>query len=139
MTSTSLKLSCAISTLTMFPNISLLKKQGGWNYSRLFIKVPLNNFDIMTDRYRGLKELEGFMGSNIKETSVPFDIDRKLTDAEIQEVIRYCRHDVEQTMEVFLNRVEEFESQMGLIKAFSLPLSHVNKNESPTIRNHIGS
>ncbi|ETK27383.1 DNA polymerase [Paenibacillus larvae] len=108
----------------------IAKKQGGWNYSRLFIKVPLNNFDIMTDRYRGLKELEGFMGSNIKETSVPFDIDRKLTDAEIQEVIRYCRHDVEQTMEVFLNRVEEFESQMGLIKAFSLPLSHVNKTKA---------
>ncbi|MDT2172986.1 hypothetical protein [Paenibacillus larvae] len=108
----------------------IAKKQDGWKYSSLFRKVSLNNFDVMTDRYRGLKELEGFMGSNIKETSVSFDIDRKLTDAEIQEVIQYCQHDVEQTMEVFIRRIEEFESQMGLIKAFSLPLSHINKTKA---------
>ncbi len=106
------------------------KKQGGWSYSRLFMRIPLNNFDVMTDRYRGLKELEGFMGSNIKETSVPFDVDRKLTPSELSEVIQYCTHDVEQTMEVFLNRVEEFESQMGLIKMFNLPLSYLGKTKA---------
>lgn len=106
------------------------KKQPGWKYSKLFMRIPFNNFDIMTDRYRGLKELEGFMGSNIKETSVPFDIDRPLTEQEIQEVIEYCNHDVEQTMEVFLHRIEEFESHMGLIKMFKLPLSYIGKTKA---------
>ena len=32
-----------------------------------------------------LKQLEGFLGNEIKETSVPFDIDRKLTEEEISE------------------------------------------------------
>ncbi|MGG3840784.1 hypothetical protein ABEV00_27645 [Paenibacillus thiaminolyticus] len=108
----------------------IAKKQGGWSYSRLFMRIPLNNYDVMTDRYRGLKELEGFMGSNIKETSVPFDIDRKLTSSELQEVIQYCIHDVEQTMEVFVNRIEEFESHMSLIKAFNLPLSYLGKTKA---------
>lgn len=108
----------------------IAKKQGGWSYSRLFMRIPLNNYDVMTDRYRGLKELEGFMGSNIKETSVPFDIDRPLNDNELQEVIQYCTHDVEQTMEVFINRIEEFESQMSLIKAFNLPLSYLGKTKA---------
>lgn len=108
----------------------IAKRQQGWQYSNLFWRIPFNNFDIMTDRFRGLKELEGFMGSNIKETSVPFDIDRPLTEQELEEVIEYGMHDVEQTMEVFLNRIEEFESQMGMIKMFNLPLSYLGKSKA---------
>ena len=108
----------------------IVKKQKGWSYSKLFKQIRLFNFDVMTDKYHGLKQLEGFMGSNIRETSVPFDIDRKLTPAEVQEVIEYCQHDVEQTMEVFLNRIEEFESHMALIKMFNLPLSYLNKTKA---------
>jgi len=108
----------------------IVKKQPGWSYSKLFNQIQLFNYDVMTDRYYGLKQLEGFMGSNIKESSVPFNIDRKLTPAELQEVIEYCQHDVEQTMEVFLNRIEEFESHMALIKMFNLPLSYLNKTKA---------
>lgn len=39
------------------------------------------------------------MGNDIKETSVPFSIDRKLTDEEIAETVKYCKHDVEQTIQ----------------------------------------
>ena len=84
----------------------IVEGKGGWEFSSLLNKFPIINFDIMTSMH-SLKQLEGFMGNNIKETSVPFDIDRKLTDSELQEVLKYCRHDVEQTMEVFLNRAEE--------------------------------
>lgn len=106
------------------------EKQGGWQYSRLFMKIPLNNFDIMTDKFKGLKQLEGFLGSSIKETSVPFDIDRPLTPQEIEEVTQYCWHDVEQTMEVFVNRIEEFESQLSLIRAFKLPMTYIGKTKA---------
>ena len=78
----------------------------------------------------GLKSLEGFMGNNIKETSVPFDIDRKLTKSELQETIKYCRHDVEQTIEVFLERKSDFDAQIGLITMFKLPLSNICRSKA---------
>lgn len=70
----------------------------------------------MTGIDRGLKTFEGFMGNDIRESSVPFDIDRKLTEEEIEETVKYCRHDVEQTVEVFLQRKKDFEAHMGLVK-----------------------
>ena len=99
----------------------------GWKFSSLFRKITMYNYDTMFRSDRGLKALEGFMGNNIKETSVPFDIDRKLTDDEIEETIKYCRHDVEQTIEVFFARKDKFDAQMGLIKMFNLPLSDISR------------
>ena len=101
----------------------------GWQLSGLFRKIQFYNYDIMTN-YHGLKTLEGFMGNNIKETGVPFDIPRKLTQAEIDETIKYCTHDVEQTMEVFLERKNEFNAQMSLIKEFKLPLAYISKTQA---------
>ena len=88
----------------------------GWKFSSLFRNIPLNNYDVMLTTDRGLKFFEGSMGNNIKESSVPFDINRKLTQEEIDETVKYCRHDVEQTIEVFLQRKEEFEGVFGLVK-----------------------
>ena len=99
----------------------------GWQFSSLFRKITMYNYDTMFRSDRGLKALEGFMGNNIKETSVPFDIDRKLTADEINETIKYCRHDVEQTIEVFFARKDKFDAQMGLIKMFNLPLSDISR------------
>lgn len=102
----------------------------GWQFSSMFRKFPMYNFDVMYRNDRGLKSLEGFMGNNIKETSVPFDIDRKLTIDEINETIKYCRHDVEQTVEVFFSRKDDFDAQMGLIKMFDLPLSNISRSKA---------
>ena len=106
----------------------IVKGLGGWLYSTLFHKIQLYNYDVMTT-FNGLKTLEGFMGSNIKETSVPFDIERKLTPDEIAETIKYCRHDVEQTAEVWLANKSDFDAQMGLIKMFNLPLKYISKTK----------
>lgn len=106
----------------------IVKQKPAYQYSSLLNKIPLNNFDVM-NMQAGLKTLEGFMGNNIKESSVPFDIDRKLTPEEIEETIHYCRHDVEQTIEVFIRRKDEFEAHMGLIKAFNLPLEYISKTK----------
>lgn len=94
----------------------ILKGNPGWKFSSLFRNIYLNNYDVMMSIDRGLKSFEGFMGNDIKESSVPFDIDRKLTEEEIQETVKYCRHDVEQTIEVFLQRKDDFEAHMGLVK-----------------------
>lgn len=108
----------------------IAKGKQGWQFSSVFRKIPLNNYDVMYRNDGGLKSLEGFMGNNIKETSVPFDIDRKLTVDEINETIKYCRHDVEQTVEVFLERKSDFDAQMGLITMFKLPLSNIGRSKA---------
>lgn len=107
----------------------IVEKRGGWEFSSLLHKIPLINYDVMTTQ-NSLKQLEGFLGNNIKESSVPFDIDRELTKEEIKEVVEYCNHDVEQTMKVFLNRIEEFESHMSLVTTFKLPLKYINKTKA---------
>jgi hypothetical protein len=101
----------------------------GHNVVRKGYQIPLNNFDISTG-FHSLKQLEAFMGSRIEETSVPFDIDRPLTEEEIKEVVEYCKHDVRQTIEVFENKIEEFDSQLALIEAFDLGMSLFTKTKA---------
>ena len=108
----------------------IVKDRKGWEFSSLFHTIPLNIFDVMPNPPVSLKTLEGFMGKNIHETSVPFDIDRKLTEKEIQETIEYCRFDVLNTIEVFLRRKGEFDAQIDLLKAFKLPLSNIGKTQA---------
>lgn len=99
-------------------------------FSSLLNRIHLINFDVMPNPPVGLKTMEGFMGSNIKETDVDFDIDRPLTQEEITETVKYCRHDVEQTIEVFVERINVFHAMMGIIKAFDLPLSYLGKTDA---------
>lgn len=101
----------------------------GWQISNAFRDIPLNNYDVMSNIDRGLKYFEGSLGNSIEESSVPFNIQRKLTEAEIKETIKYCRHDVEQTIEVFMERYSDFEAQLGLIKMFNLPLSEISRTK----------
>ena len=101
-------------------------------------KIQLNNFDI-SNAFRGLKELEGFMGSTIKESSVPFDIKRKLTEKELLETETYCTHDVEQTIKVFDQKKEEYDSQKSLIETFNLPMEMFNKTKAQLAAHVLGA
>lgn len=103
----------------------------GWQYSSLLRKVYMVNYDVFHPRTdRGLKTHEAYLGNDICETTVPFDIDRKLTEAEIAETVKYCRHDVEQTIEVFMQRKSEFDARMDLLKMFDLPLVYLGKTDA---------
>lgn len=108
----------------------ITQNKKGWEFSSLFNRMALNIFDCMPNPPVSLKTLEGFMGLSIHETSVPFDIDRKLTTQEIAETINYCRFDVLNTIEVFLRRKGEFDAQMDLLKAFNMPLSYLGKTQA---------
>ena len=116
----------------------IVQNNDGWSYSSLFNKIPMINFDVMLRTDSGLKPLEGFMGNSIEETTVPFDIDRKLTEEEIADVAKYCTHDVEQTIEVFLARKAEFDAAMGLVKIFNLPLSYLGKTGAQRVAKILG-
>ena len=116
----------------------IVENKGGWQFSSLFNKIKMINFDTMLRTDSGLKPLEAFMGNDIKETSVPFDIDRKLTKEEIEETFKYCTHDVEQTIEVFMNRKAEFDAAMGLVKIFNLPLLYMGKTGAQRVAKILG-
>lgn len=108
----------------------IVKREPGYSYSKLFNKIQLYNYDTMIDPNYSLKQLEGFMGNDIRETTVDFNIDRKLTPKEIEETIFYCNHDVDQTIEIFLHTYEEFESHLSLIRAFKLPMNSISKTKT---------
>lgn len=115
----------------------IVDKKNGYNFSSMLRNYPLNNYDVGSKFY-GLKQLEGFMGNNIKETSVAFNLDRKLTHEEINETIKYCRHDVEQTIEVWMHNKADFDAQMDLIKTFKLPLSAIGKTKAQLTATALG-
>lgn len=100
----------------------------GWEYSSEFNKIPLYNYDCLQNY--GLKTLEGFMGNDMRESSVDFMIDRKLTDEEMYETIKYCKHDVEQTMEVFIKNKSDFDAHLSMINTFHLPMKNISKTKA---------
>lgn len=116
----------------------IVQDRGGWEYSSLFNKIQMINFDTMLKTDTGLKTLEGMMGNSIRETEVPFDIDRPLTEEEKSQTEFYCNHDVEQTIEVFLNRKAEFDAALGLVKIFNLPMTYMGKTGAQRVAKILG-
>lgn len=109
----------------------IVEGRKGWQYSSVLRRVYMVNYDVFHPRTdRGLKTHEAYLGNDIRETTVPFDIDRKLTEAEVAETVKYCRHDVEQTIEVFMQRKSEFDARMDLLKMFDLPLVYLGKTDA---------
>lgn len=107
----------------------IVKGNSGWQFNSMMREYPLLNYDVMTTMH-SLKQLEGYMGNNIHETSVPFDIDRPLTKREIDETFSYCEDDVDNLIEVFIERIDDFNSAMDLIKTFNLNISNISKTKA---------
>lgn len=102
----------------------------GWEFSKAFKKVPLNFFDVQFDRNKGLKQIEGFMGMDIQETEVDFDIDRPLTEAERELTIEYCKHDVLATIRVLEESMVEFRAYMNILSKYHRPLRDMCKTKA---------
>ncbi len=74
--------------------------RNGWEIPSLReCPVYFDQYDLMDDCQMGLslKAIEAHLGMDIRETTVSFDIDRALNDTELEEVIFYCKHDVDAT------------------------------------------
>ena len=102
----------------------------GYEVVRKANSIQFYNFDIMPNPPVSLKTLEGFMGSDIRESSVPFTIDRAMTEDEAKDLKKYCIHDVKETIKVFEKLRHEFDSQLQLIEAFNLDMSMFNKTKA---------
>lgn len=83
-----------------------------WKFPFLeYQKKPFNSFDLrddIADQGISLKAIEGNLKLPIIESSIPFDIDRKLTPKELEEVIRYCKYDVDSTIKLYEARKEDY-------------------------------
>lgn len=101
-------------------------------YKSLDIKwFPIATFDLMQDILgMSLKEAEGFMGMSIEESTVDFNLDRKLTDEELSDVLSYCIHDVDATAEFMNHRQGYIMNKMNVCKLFNLPLTSLNKTNA---------
>lgn len=111
----------------------ILRGLKGWQISRDFKKKKFLDFDIYTKD--SLKTKEGFMGSDIRETEVDFNLNRKLTQQEVRKTIKYNIHDVEQTLEVFRRNKYLYESQIQLIETFDLPIEMVSLTQAQLTAN----
>lgn len=111
-------------------NCMIEKDMSPWEITMDWNNIKMYVYDTMITQQYGLKHLEGFMGSSIQESSVDFTIQRKLTQKEIEEVIGYCRHDVEETVKVFLETKAEFDAHLSLIQAFKLPMRNISKTKA---------
>lgn len=100
-----------------------------WQLSPNLNKVKFNLFEIGS-RMRSLKELELFMGESIEESTVSFDLKTYPTKAQISELTRYCKHDVDMTYKVFEVLKDEFDSRAFLIDYFNLNDSLFKKSKA---------
>ena len=92
---------------------------GNMGFEHWFIKQNrawFNSFDIMDDMQYGLslKAIEGHLGLDIEESSVSFDIDRKLTPNELEKTIKYCKHDVDVTERLVKIRKPYLDAKLAL-------------------------
>ena len=88
-------------------------------------------YDLLGDgAFFSLKQLEGFLGMDIVESVVPFDLDRALTAEEKADIEKYNRADLFGTLERFKQRKNAFKTKMLLVKEFGLPKNYICKTNA---------
>ena len=91
----------------------------GWGYPPLqgFYFI-FNNIDIRDDMRQtlSLKSIEGHLGLPIKESNVDFNIDHSLSEEELEEVIKYCKYDVDSTEKIVNLREDYLRTKANLGK-----------------------
>lgn len=94
-------------------------KKEPWTFPFVqYKKKPFKSFDLRDDiavQDISLKAIEGNLKLPIVESSVPFDIDRKLTPEELEEVIRYCKYDVDSTIKLYWERKENYLDAKAMV------------------------
>lgn len=100
---------------------------GGFGWDHWFVRnntAYLKTFDIRDDMQKNLslKAIEGHLGMDIEESSVPFDLARALTTDELNETISYCKHDVDMVEELVKLRKDYLKGKLALGKMKGIPV-----------------
>lgn len=119
---------------------ALIKNIDPYEVSKKLIQNKKPNFtlnkpitlDVMQELKMGvsLKETQANRGLNIHETPVDFNINRKLTNEEIERTFKYCENDVLTTKELFEEREDYFSSKFEIVQTFKLPAASVKKTRA---------
>ena len=98
---------------------------------------PFNNYtfwnkfnfsDLFDDwKFGSLKEFESNIGMSIKESDVAFDKEN-LTEADKEDIIKYCKHDVTATVKLLEYRREYIDAKKMLSQMFGIPLAKALKS-----------
>lgn len=93
----------------------IVQKRQPWEFPFLKYKKKIVQTadlrDDIADKGLSLKAIEGNLNLPIVESSVPFDINRPLTDEEVEEMIFYCKKDVDATVMLCKERSEYLQSK----------------------------
>ena len=96
----------------------------GWeHYFLRQNKFWFESFDLMDDCQVGtsLKHIEAHLGMDIEETEVDFNIDRPLTQEEIDKTIFYCKYDVKATVKLLSLRKNYLDAKLNVGRSIDLP------------------
>ena len=75
--------------------------------------LTMNNVDVMDDMQpASLKSIEGQLYYPIVESSIPFDYPDKLTDEQIEEMVKYCISDVRNTLRIYRLRKDYYANKI---------------------------
>ena len=90
---------------------------GGQGWEHPLIRgnyFQFNNIDMKDDMQMGLslKAIEGHLGMSVEESTVDFNLDRALTQEELDMTVFYCKHDVDTTERLFELRSGYLKSKM---------------------------
>lgn len=107
----------------------ITKHLKGYQFSSSLREYPLIIYDII-QLNTGLKQLEAMQGHNVYESEIDFRIDHKLTPKELGEMISYCKNDVQETLNLFIQLKADFDVQLELINEFKLPFNAISKTQT---------
>lgn len=95
----------------------------GWECPLLRgVRFWFNNIDIKDDMQMGLslKAIEGHLGMDIRESEVDFTLERPLTPEELEDTIKYCKHDVDATERIIDLRKNYLQNKINIGKLAGL-------------------
>ena len=95
----------------------------GWECPLLSgVRFWFNNVDIKDDMQMGLslKAIEGHLGMDICESEVDFTLERPLTPEELEDTIKYCKHDVDATEKIIDLRKNYLQNKINIGKLAGL-------------------
>lgn len=100
-------------------NDFIISGGNGWEFPFIqYQRKPFRSFDLKDDLPKGLslKAIEGNMYLPIVESSIPFDLGRPATPEELEELIHYCKNDVDAAVALYERRKEYIKSKLTVAK-----------------------
>lgn len=95
----------------------IIQRKNGWEYpfEDKYLPLPPTS-DLMLDMplRQSLKELEGNMCMDIQESTIDFNIDHPWTKEEFDEMLHYCKHDVDATDKLIDKRMDYLDAKASL-------------------------